>query len=74
MSLESGLHRLKGLRKLKELNATQRGAGIGVQEVQWMIDRALAPVAVIGGLCTIPSMVCPKKKKKAALRREKVKL
>ncbi|KAK3810812.1 MAG: hypothetical protein J3Q66DRAFT_56106 [Benniella sp.] len=36
MSLESGLHKLAGLKLLKELDVTQLATRIGLKEVQWM--------------------------------------
>lgn len=38
MSLESGLHKLAGLRELKELNVKLMGTRIGLEEVQWMVE------------------------------------
>ncbi|KAK3811102.1 MAG: hypothetical protein J3Q66DRAFT_372787 [Benniella sp.] len=38
MSLESGLHRLSGLKSLKELGVMSLVMKIGVKEVQWMAD------------------------------------
>jgi hypothetical protein len=38
MSLESGLHRLSGLKMLKELDVSSVKTMIGVEEVQWMIE------------------------------------
>jgi len=38
MSLESGLHRLSGLKMLKELDVSSMNTRIGVEEVQWMIE------------------------------------
>jgi hypothetical protein len=51
MSLESGLHRLSGLKRLKELDVTRAKARIGVQEVQWMTEH-WPRLCVIGGLCS----------------------
>jgi hypothetical protein len=51
MSLESGLHRLKGLKMLKELDVSQTKARIGVQEVQWMTEH-WPQLRVISGLCS----------------------
>jgi len=39
MSLESGLHKLAGLKELKELSIEHLKTRIGVQEVQWMVDQ-----------------------------------
>ncbi|KAK3810978.1 MAG: hypothetical protein J3Q66DRAFT_390897 [Benniella sp.] len=39
MSLESGLHKLAGLKELKELGIEHLKTRIGVQEVQWMVDQ-----------------------------------
>jgi len=39
MSLDSGLHRLAGLKELKELSIERLKTRIGVQEVQWMVDQ-----------------------------------
>ncbi|KAK3810894.1 MAG: hypothetical protein J3Q66DRAFT_350440 [Benniella sp.] len=38
MSLESGLHKLAGLKKLKELSVSGMKTRIGVREVQWMME------------------------------------
>jgi hypothetical protein len=38
MSLESGLWKLSGLKKLKELNVSCMWTRIGIREVQWMTD------------------------------------
>ncbi|KAF9362536.1 hypothetical protein BGX34_005985, partial [Mortierella sp. NVP85] len=38
MSLESGLHKLSGLKKLKELNIAAMEVRVGVKEVQWMVE------------------------------------
>jgi len=38
MSLESGLYKLTGLKKLKELNITAMELRVGVKEVQWMVE------------------------------------
>ncbi|KAF9345892.1 hypothetical protein BGX34_004383 [Mortierella sp. NVP85] len=38
MSLESGLHKLSGLKMLKELGVSCMRTRIGVEEVQWMIE------------------------------------
>ncbi|KAK3810891.1 MAG: hypothetical protein J3Q66DRAFT_414039 [Benniella sp.] len=38
MSLESGLHKLAGLRKLEELSVSGMKTRIGVKEVQWMVE------------------------------------
>ncbi|KAG0246464.1 hypothetical protein B0O80DRAFT_454168 [Mortierella sp. GBAus27b] len=38
MSLESGLHRLSNLKKLKELSVECMKTRIGVKEVQWMVE------------------------------------
>jgi hypothetical protein len=50
MSLESGLHRLSGLKKLKGLDVSWAKARIGVQELQWMSEN-WPRLRVIGGLC-----------------------
>ncbi|KAF9344867.1 hypothetical protein BGX34_005263, partial [Mortierella sp. NVP85] len=39
MSLESGLHKLAGLKELRELDTRRLLARIGVREVQWMVDQ-----------------------------------
>ncbi|KAK3810986.1 MAG: hypothetical protein J3Q66DRAFT_350711 [Benniella sp.] len=39
MSLHSGLHKLAGLKELKELGIERLKTRIGVQEVQWMVDQ-----------------------------------
>jgi hypothetical protein len=39
MSLESGLHKLAGLKRLKELKVLSIRTRIGVKEVQWMIEQ-----------------------------------
>lgn len=51
MSLESGLHKLSGLKMLKELDVTQWKARVGVQEVQWMTQQ-WPRLHVVGGLCS----------------------
>jgi len=38
MSLESGLHKLSELRKLKELNVLGMKTKIGIKEIQWMTE------------------------------------
>jgi hypothetical protein len=38
MSLESGLHKLSGLNKLRELNIAAMEVRVGVKEVQWMVE------------------------------------
>jgi hypothetical protein len=38
MSLESGLGKLSGLKKLKELNVAGFLTSIGIEEVQWMVE------------------------------------
>jgi hypothetical protein len=38
MSLESGLHKLSGLKSLKELNIERLVMEIGTQEAQWMVE------------------------------------
>ncbi|KAF9350436.1 hypothetical protein BGX34_001223 [Mortierella sp. NVP85] len=39
MSLESGLHKLAGLKRLKELKVLSIRTRIGVKEVQWMVEQ-----------------------------------
>jgi hypothetical protein len=39
MSLESGLHKLSGLKSLKELGITGMKTRIGVREVRWMVEQ-----------------------------------
>ncbi|KAK3810970.1 MAG: hypothetical protein J3Q66DRAFT_57671, partial [Benniella sp.] len=39
MSLDSGLHKLAGLKELKELGIEHLKTRIGVQEVQWMVNQ-----------------------------------
>ncbi|KAF9350337.1 hypothetical protein BGX34_001275 [Mortierella sp. NVP85] len=39
MSMDSGLHRLSGLKSLKELNVSFMRTRIGVKEVQWMTEQ-----------------------------------
>jgi len=38
MTLENGLHKLAGLRKMKELDMTDVSTMIGIKEVQWTAD------------------------------------
>ncbi|KAF9920751.1 hypothetical protein BGZ65_010949, partial [Modicella reniformis] len=38
MSLRSGLHRLRGLRELSEMNVWRMKTRIGVPEVRWMTE------------------------------------
>ncbi|KAI8352285.1 hypothetical protein B0O80DRAFT_454169 [Mortierella sp. GBAus27b] len=50
MSLESGLHKLSGLKKLKELSVENLTTRIGVMEVQWMTEH-WPQLHAIHGLC-----------------------
>ncbi|KAK3811015.1 MAG: hypothetical protein J3Q66DRAFT_350787 [Benniella sp.] len=50
MSLESGLDKLSGLNKLKELNISSMHTRIGVKEAQWIAERWLR-LRTITGLC-----------------------
>ncbi|KAI8352303.1 hypothetical protein B0O80DRAFT_85469 [Mortierella sp. GBAus27b] len=49
LSLESGLDKLSGLKKLKEFSVLEIKARIGVQEVQWMVEH-WPRLRVINGL------------------------
>jgi hypothetical protein len=51
MSLESGLHRLSGLKMLEELDVSRMKARIGMQKAQWMTEH-WPRLRVISGLCS----------------------